>query len=87
MVCIYEGARKLCFNPEEGIDCGACEPVYRVPDTTGQRRVGQENTELVEFTRRFCTEPLPGRDARIAAPGGSYQSAPIGVDTPLPAER
>src|ERR1700755_3608209 len=25
--CIYEGARALYINPEECIDCGACEPV------------------------------------------------------------
>lgn len=25
--CIYEGARMLYINPDECIDCGACEPV------------------------------------------------------------
>ena len=25
--CIYEGDRKLYINPDECIDCGACEPL------------------------------------------------------------
>ena len=25
--CIYEGVRSMYINPEECIDCGACEPV------------------------------------------------------------
>ena len=25
--CIYEGARMMYVNPEECVDCGACEPV------------------------------------------------------------
>ena len=25
--CIYEGARSLYINPNECVDCGACEPV------------------------------------------------------------
>jgi NAD-dependent dihydropyrimidine dehydrogenase PreA subunit len=85
--CIYEGARTLCVNPSEGFDCGGCEPVYPVADTTAQRRVGQRHAQLVEDTRRFFVEPQPGRDARIAAAAGSYQSTPVGVDTALLAER
>lgn len=25
--CIYEGSRSLYINPNECVDCGACEPV------------------------------------------------------------
>ncbi|MFE6156941.1 ferredoxin [Streptomyces sp. NPDC057889] len=28
--CIYEGPRKLYINPDECVDCGACEPVCPV---------------------------------------------------------
>lgn len=26
--CIYEGSRSLYINPNECVDCGACEPVW-----------------------------------------------------------
>ncbi|GGV61935.1 ferredoxin [Streptomyces longisporoflavus] len=28
--CIYEGPRKMYINPDECVDCGACEPVCPV---------------------------------------------------------
>jgi NAD-dependent dihydropyrimidine dehydrogenase PreA subunit len=28
--CIYEGARMMYINPDECVDCGACEPVCPV---------------------------------------------------------
>jgi NAD-dependent dihydropyrimidine dehydrogenase PreA subunit len=28
--CIYEGERMLYIHPDEGVDCGACEPVCPV---------------------------------------------------------
>jgi len=85
--CIYEGGRKLYINPKECIDCGACEPVCPVEAITQDRRVAEEHTEFVEDNRRFFTEPLPGRDQPIGTPGGAHKTGPIGVDTPMVAER
>jgi NAD-dependent dihydropyrimidine dehydrogenase PreA subunit len=85
--CIYEGDRKLYINPKECIDCGACEPVCPVEAITQDRRVAEEHTEFVEDNRRFFTEPLPGRDQPIGTPGGAHKTGPIGVDTPMVAER
>ena len=85
--CIYEGGRKLYINPKECIDCGACEPVCPVEAITSDRYVAEEHTEFVEDNHRFFTEPLPGRDAPIGTPGGSHKTGPIGVDTPMVAER
>jgi NAD-dependent dihydropyrimidine dehydrogenase PreA subunit len=85
--CIYEGNRMLYIHPDECVDCGACEPVCPVEAITQDRRVAQEHTEFVEDNRRFFTEPLPGRDAPIGTPGGSHKTGPIGVDTPMVAER
>jgi NAD-dependent dihydropyrimidine dehydrogenase PreA subunit len=85
--CIYEGDRKLYINPRECIDCGACEPVCPVEAITQDRRVAQEHTEFVEDNRHFFTELLSGRDAPIGTPGGSHKTGPIGVDTPMVAER
>jgi NAD-dependent dihydropyrimidine dehydrogenase PreA subunit len=85
--CIYEGDRKLYINPRECIDCGACEPVCPVEAISQDRRVAQEYTEFVQDNRRFFTEPLPGRAEPIGTPGGSHKTGPIGVDTPMVAER
>ena len=85
--CIYEGNRMLYINPEECVDCGACEPVCPVEAITQDRRVAEEHTEFVEDNRRFFTEPLPGRDQPIGTPGGAHKTGPIGVDTPMVAER
>ena len=85
--CIYEGDRKLYINPRECIDCGACEPVCPVEAISQDRRVAQEYTAFVQDNRRFFTEPLPGRAEPIGTPGGSHKTGPIGVDTPMVAER
>lgn len=85
--CIYEGDRKLYINPKECIDCGACEPVCPVEAISQDRRVAEEDNEFIEDNRRFFTEPLPGRDESLGAPGGAHKVGPIGVDTPMVAER
>ena len=81
--CIYEGDRKLYINPMECIDCGACEPVCPTEAITQDRRVPEEDTAFVQDNRRFFTQPLPGRDAAIGAPGGARILGRIGVDTEL----
>jgi NAD-dependent dihydropyrimidine dehydrogenase PreA subunit len=85
--CIYEGDRKLYINPKECIDCGACEPVCPVEAISQDRRVADEDQPFIEDNRAFFTEPLPGRDAPLGAPGGAHKVGPVGVDTPLVAER
>ena len=37
--------------------------------------------------RTFFTDVLPGRDDPIGAPGGARKVGPIGVDTPMVANR
>jgi NAD-dependent dihydropyrimidine dehydrogenase PreA subunit len=81
--CIYEGDRKLYINPKECIDCGACEPVCPVEAISQDRRVSDEDQAFVEDNRAFFTEPLPGRDDPLGAPGGAHKVGPIGVDTPM----
>ncbi|MGQ0630321.1 MAG: ferredoxin [Sporichthyaceae bacterium] len=77
--CIYTGERKLYINPQECIDCGACEPVCPVEAISEDRRA--DSDEHVEDAKRFFYEILPGRDAPIGNPGGSHSSGDIGVDT------
>lgn len=85
--CIYEGNRKLYINPKECIDCGACEPVCPVEAISQDRRVPDKDSDFVKDNQRFFTHVLQGRDAPIGAPGGSHNTGPIGVDTPMVAER
>jgi|APCry1669188879_1035177.scaffolds.fasta_scaffold122551_2 NAD-dependent dihydropyrimidine dehydrogenase PreA subunit len=51
--CIYEGGRMLYIQPDECVDCGACEPVcpveaiYYEDDVPGQwQEFGKINTEF-----------------------------------------
>lgn len=83
----FEKENKLYIDPEECIDCGACEPVCPVEAISQDRRVGDDETDFVEDNRRFFSEALPGRDGPIGAPGGSHKTGPIGVDTPMVAAR
>jgi NAD-dependent dihydropyrimidine dehydrogenase PreA subunit len=81
--CIYEGARAMYINPEECIDCGACEPVcpsnaiYYEDELPETARVHQGDNA------RFFTEVLPGREAPLGTPMGSRRVGPVGVDTEL----
>lgn len=79
--CIYEGSRKLYINPLECIDCGNCEPACPVQAISQDRRVSEAQREFVSDAHRFFTQPLPGHDGSLGAPGGSVNTGPLGVDT------
>lgn len=81
--CIYEGDRKLYINPEECIDCGACEPACPVQAISQDRKVPEAKQEFAIDNARFFSEPLPGRDVAIGTPGGAAEVGTIGVDTEL----
>ncbi len=81
--CIYEGDRKLYINPKECIDCGACEPACPVEAISQDRRVPLEFEAFVADNKRFFTDPLPGRDEPLGAPGGARKVGAVGVDTEL----
>ncbi|MEQ4302009.1 ferredoxin [Plantactinospora sp. B6F1] len=81
--CIYEGARSLYIQPDECVDCGACEPVcpveaiYYDADLPDAWQIHEPDNE------RFFTETLPGRAAPLGSPGGAARLGPLGVDTAL----
>lgn len=64
--CIYEGNRMVYIQPDECIDCGACEPVcpqeaiYFEPDLPAE--VGHYKTINVEF---FAGVGSPGGAANV----------------------
>jgi NAD-dependent dihydropyrimidine dehydrogenase PreA subunit len=81
--CIYEGPRRLYINPNECIDCGACESVCPV-EAVGSDRVLFDDDEIyLVDNARFFADPLPGRNQPLGDPGGASSVGPIGVDTEL----
>ncbi|MBY6537929.1 4Fe-4S binding protein [Rhodococcus sp. BP-349] len=81
--CIYIGDRRSYINPNECIDCGACEVECPV-DAVFVDRKARKDPELAEFLAdsiAFFAEPLPGREEPIGDPGGSQKIGPLGVDT------
>ncbi|MPY49236.1 ferredoxin [Streptomyces acidicola] len=73
--CIYEGPRKLYIQPDECVDCGACEPVCPVeaifydddlPDEWG----GYRTADSEVF-------------ADLGSPGGASAAGPLPSDHPL----
>lgn len=81
--CIYEGGRKLYINPDECIDCGACEPVCPVDAIALNSRAPEDHLPFIEDNARFFSEILPGRSAPLHRPGGAMQVGSLGQDTPL----
>jgi NAD-dependent dihydropyrimidine dehydrogenase PreA subunit len=81
--CIYEGGRSLYINPDECIDCGACEPVCPVQAIFYQDDLPEEYAEYTDDNSRFFAITLPGQDGPLGAPGGAAKIRPTGSDTPL----
>lgn len=83
MDCIYEGDRKLYIQPNECIDCGACEATCPVEAIAYGDDVPDDELDHARDNVRFFELVLPGRSAPLGAPGGSLKVGKIGVDTPL----
>lgn len=81
--CIYEGARSLYIQPDECIDCGACEPVCPVEAISYEDDVPEEYSASLADNMRFFDEPLPGRDEALGSPGGAARLGVVGADTEL----
>jgi NAD-dependent dihydropyrimidine dehydrogenase PreA subunit len=81
--CIYEGERMLYIQPDECVDCGACEPVCPVEAIYYEDDLPDDLVAFKEDNARFFAEPLPGHDAAIGSPGGAAKLGPIDGDTEL----
>ena len=81
--CIYEGKRMLYIQPDECVDCGACEPVCPVEAISVDRRVAPEHQAYIEDNAKFFAETLPGRDEPLGSPGGASLLGPVGADTEM----
>ncbi|MFF3872200.1 ferredoxin [Streptomyces sp. NPDC001978] len=81
--CIYEGGRALYINPDECIECGACEPACPMDAVFYDADLPPELESAQQSNLDFFRELLPGRDAPLGNPGGSRRVGPLTVDTPL----
>ena len=70
--CIYEGARMLYINPDECVDCAACEPVCPVDAIYFDENVPDELSQYIEYNRSFFDE--------LGSPGGASKLGVLGHD-------
>jgi NAD-dependent dihydropyrimidine dehydrogenase PreA subunit len=81
--CIYEGKRSLYIQPDECVDCGACEPVCPVEAIYYEDDLPENLRPYLADNDAFFATTLPGRNGPIGSPGGAARVGPYGVDTPL----
>jgi NAD-dependent dihydropyrimidine dehydrogenase PreA subunit len=81
--CIYEGNRALYINPEECIDCGACEPVCPSEAIYYEDDLPEDMQPHTADNALFFSETLPGRSEPLGSPRGARKVGPIGQDTEL----
>jgi NAD-dependent dihydropyrimidine dehydrogenase PreA subunit len=79
--CIYQGSRSLYINPDECIECGACEPACPVGAVYYDADLPDDLAGAVDSNRDFFAVALPGRQAPVGNPGGARVVGSIGVDT------
>ena len=73
--CIYEGDRMLYIQPDECVDCGACEPVCPVEAIYYEDDVPEEWTAYTAVNADFFSE--------LGSPGGAAKLGPQSFDPPL----
>src|SRR2546429_4256244 len=61
--CIYEGERALYIQPDECVDCGACEPVCPVEAIFYEDDVPAEWQGYIQVNAEFFTELRSPRGA------------------------
>lgn len=67
--CIYEGERTLYIQPDECVDCGACEPVCPVEAITYAEDVEPDDEMYVDIATELFE--------RVGSPGGAQTYGPV----------
>ncbi|WP_367045459.1 ferredoxin [Streptomyces sp. Je 1-332] len=73
--CIYEGPRKMYIQPDECVDCGACEPVCPVEAIFYEDAVPAAWSEYATADREVFLS--------LSASGGASGAGPLGADHPV----
>jgi len=77
--CIYEGPRMLYIQPDECVDCAACEPVCPVTAIFYEDDVPDEWKQFTPVNAEFFGEAVSG----LGAPGGAASVGVVAVDHPV----
>ena len=72
--CIYEGGNMLYINPEECVDCGACEPVCPSGAIFYHEDVPSNQQVFIEINKDFFKD--------LGNPGGSTNKNFTNLDHP-----
>lgn len=75
--CIYTGGRMLYIQPDECIDCGACEPVCPVEAIYPESFLPTEYQAFTEVNADFF------HIAGLGTPGGAAHVEAVETDHPL----
>lgn len=78
--CIYEGERMLYIQPDECVDCGACEPVCPVNAIYYESDLPADQSEFTEAAVEFF-EPL-GSPGGAAKCGNQHRDAAVAANWP-----
>ena len=63
--CFYEGKNSLAINPDECIDCGACEPECPVTAIFPEEEVPENQASFTAKNRDvFSSDTPPGKPKR-----------------------
>lgn len=81
--CIYEGGRMLYIQPDECVDCGACEPVCPVEAIYYEDDLPEDLQPYLEDNAKFFTDILAGQSEPIGSPGGAAKLGPTPADTEM----
>ena len=73
--CIYEGERMLYIQPDECVDCGACEPVCPVEAIYYEDDVPEEWSDYTAANAEFFSD--------LGSTGGAAKLGPQEFDAPL----
>ncbi|MCQ4209121.1 ferredoxin [Streptomyces longispororuber] len=73
--CIYEGPRKMYIQPDECVDCGACEPVCPVEAIFFEDAVPTEWAGYRTADREIF--------AAVGSPAGASGVEPFAADHPV----
>ncbi|MCL2785492.1 MAG: ferredoxin family protein [Propionibacteriaceae bacterium] len=73
--CIYEGARTLYINPDECVDCGACEPVCPTQAIFYEDDLPGDWSNFLTVNEEFFSG--------LGAPGGAARLGPQDRDHPF----
>jgi NAD-dependent dihydropyrimidine dehydrogenase PreA subunit len=76
--CIYEGGRMLYIQPDECVDCGACEPACPVTAIFYADDVPAAWKQFTPVNAEFFDDSVSG----IGSPGGAAQVGAVTADHP-----